>query len=404
MSNEVYLLLVLRPKKEESKLEDRLNRALSHPRKPISKTSSRHGEARVLKGSEEYDDFKKKLDDDLDRYQTVDQDVAIMKDRYLEERGFHYYVNEYPNVSIRKLRDDWHDLHYRERDGYALRRQEALARSAKQKLEIEEIMPKGFAQFEKPRRLRIMETHPMLDSSDIRKKIKAEWDSMPHAEKKDFENKADSEKWMILRATKIKVVHPVATLKHSEEDSLWGNNVKAVDALCKKLNEPKPVILDDISARTPEESKQMTDALEKKIMQCAEKPLSAFMHYMRSRKDWYRETFPKFRYAEIRLQVETEWNAMTAAEKAPFELLAKNHLGQSKAIPMRPMSSWMAYGAIRRPQIKVIHPQLAFGDITKQMAAEWNGMSDAQKAPYDLLAKEDKERYKREKAERDARL
>lgn len=41
---------------------------------------------------------------------------------------------------------------------------------------------------------------------------------------------------------------------------------------------------------------------------------------------------------------------------------------------------------------------MGFGDLTKAIAAEWNGMSDADKKKYNDMAAKDKERYEREKA------
>ncbi len=57
----------------------------------------------------------------------------------------------------------------------------------------------------------------------------------------------------------------------------------------------------------------------------------------------------------------------------------------------------MAYGAKRRPELKVSEPDLSFGDLTKKIATEWNGMSDTEKAPFQATADADKERYQREK-------
>ena len=80
----------------------------------------------------------------------------------------------------------------------------------------------------------------------------------------------------------------------------------------------------------------------------------------------------------------------------------KKKTGKAKAkkdpaAPKRPQSGYMAYGAKRRPELKHSEPDLSFGDLTKKIAAEWNSMSDSDKAPFQATANADKERYQREK-------
>jgi hypothetical protein len=55
--------------------------------------------------------------------------------------------------------------------------------------------------------------------------------------------------------------------------------------------------------------------------------------------------------------------------------------------------------AKRRPEIKVSNPQLAFNDIVKQIANEWNALSEQDKLPFNQLAEIDKQRYAIQMAE-----
>lgn len=64
--------------------------------------------------------------------------------------------------------------------------------------------------------------------------------------------------------------------------------------------------------------------------------------------------------------------------------------------PKRAMSGYMAYGCKRRAEMKISGINLGFGDITKQIAAEWNAMTDDEKEPFNAQAREDLERYRRE--------
>jgi hypothetical protein len=65
--------------------------------------------------------------------------------------------------------------------------------------------------------------------------------------------------------------------------------------------------------------------------------------------------------------------------------------------PKRPASGYMFYGQKRRPELKKSDPKLGFGDLTKQIAGEWNALSDQEKKPFLKLALKDKARYEKEK-------
>eukprot|EP01050_Picozoa_sp_SAG11_P025665 SAG11_NODE_5870_length_1444_cov_1.449814_1_plen_163_part_00 len=61
--------------------------------------------------------------------------------------------------------------------------------------------------------------------------------------------------------------------------------------------------------------------------------------------------------------------------------------------PKRGMSAFMFYSVKRRPQLKAQNPDWAFGEFAKAIGAEWAGMSDKQKKPYNNQAAKDKQRY-----------
>ena len=65
--------------------------------------------------------------------------------------------------------------------------------------------------------------------------------------------------------------------------------------------------------------------------------------------------------------------------------------------PKRPMSGYMAYGLKRRPEIKASMPGITFADLTKQVAGEWDILSEDEKKPYLKIAEMDKIRYQEEK-------
>lgn len=50
----------------------------------------------------------------------------------------------------------------------------------------------------------------------------------------------------------------------------------------------------------------------------------------------------------------------------------------------------------KRPDIKAKHPKYTVGDLAKELGTIWKGLSDKDKAPYEDMAKKDRERYERD--------
>eukprot|EP00826_Nyctotherus_ovalis_P002178 TRINITY_DN10412_c0_g2_i2.p3 TRINITY_DN10412_c0_g2~~TRINITY_DN10412_c0_g2_i2.p3 ORF type:complete len:229 (-),score=83.65 TRINITY_DN10412_c0_g2_i2:103-789(-) len=64
--------------------------------------------------------------------------------------------------------------------------------------------------------------------------------------------------------------------------------------------------------------------------------------------------------------------------------------------PRRPMSSYMTFLRVRRPELNKEHPNAAMCEITKFAAAEWRGLTEEQKQPYFEHALVCKARYAQE--------
>lgn len=64
--------------------------------------------------------------------------------------------------------------------------------------------------------------------------------------------------------------------------------------------------------------------------------------------------------------------------------------------PKRPTSGYMAYGAKRRPELKNSNSAMVHGELTKQIAEEWDKMTPMEKKPYQDVAEIDKIRYQEE--------
>jgi len=61
--------------------------------------------------------------------------------------------------------------------------------------------------------------------------------------------------------------------------------------------------------------------------------------------------------------------------------------------PKRNMSAFFLYSNANRARIKEENPEAKFGDIAKLLSVEFKQVSESERAKYDQLAVEDKERY-----------
>ncbi|KAK1442360.1 hypothetical protein BgAZ_403900 [Babesia gibsoni] len=68
--------------------------------------------------------------------------------------------------------------------------------------------------------------------------------------------------------------------------------------------------------------------------------------------------------------------------------------------PKRALSSYMFFAKEKRVELVAKHPDMAkdVAAIGKMIGTAWNALNEAQKAPYEKLAAEDRARYEREKA------
>ena len=64
--------------------------------------------------------------------------------------------------------------------------------------------------------------------------------------------------------------------------------------------------------------------------------------------------------------------------------------------PKRPLTAFMSYSMKRRPELRELNPDWAFGEFGKALGAEWALMSDIAKAPYVQAAERDQGRYRME--------
>lgn len=63
----------------------------------------------------------------------------------------------------------------------------------------------------------------------------------------------------------------------------------------------------------------------------------------------------------------------------------------------RPLSGYMYFVKDNRADVKREYPTASFGDIGRILGHSWGNLSDNEKAPYEMLAKQDRQRYELEK-------
>ncbi len=61
--------------------------------------------------------------------------------------------------------------------------------------------------------------------------------------------------------------------------------------------------------------------------------------------------------------------------------------------PKRALSAFMCFSKETRPKVIAENPDLAFGDIGKQIGELWRNLSEEDKEPYNKMSAADKERY-----------
>ncbi|CAG9331765.1 unnamed protein product [Blepharisma stoltei] len=71
---------------------------------------------------------------------------------------------------------------------------------------------------------------------------------------------------------------------------------------------------------------------------------------------------------------------------------------KDKSGPKKPKSAFMFFSQDRRQTLKTEQPDLKITEQSKVIGKEWGELTDAEKAPYQEKANQDRERYNKEKA------
>ena len=144
-----------------------------------------------------------------------------------------------------------------------------------------------------------------------------------------------------------------------------------------------------------------------------------------------KKKYPDLDHIAAVKQLGIMWKEASDAEKAPFEAMAKKDqiryeeekeavaskgappesapetetAGKSKKkskkdkdenMPKRALSAYLFFLVQKRGEVKEKYPELDNTAAMKQLGMMWKEASDAEKAPFEAMAKEDKERYEEE--------
>jgi hypothetical protein len=91
-------------------------------------------------------------------------------------------------------------------------------------------------------------------------------------------------------------------------------------------------------------------------------------------------------------------------EKRPAERKEKTLSGEPKKKkmkldgPKRALSAYMYFSSAKRPELSAKNPGITVPEMAKMMGQMWKEASAEERAPFDKMAEEDKERYKRDVA------
>lgn len=89
----------------------------------------------------------------------------------------------------------------------------------------------------------------------------------------------------------------------------------------------------------------------------------------------------------------------SAGEVAPPVVEKKARRKRRKKDPSKPrgrLSAYMYFGQTLRPALRQQHPEASVTELAKLIGQKWRELSDDDKKPYEDLAEQDKERYRRE--------
>jgi hypothetical protein len=197
------------------------------------------------------------------------------------------------------------------------------------------------------------------------------------------------------------------------------------------LKKKKKAVSDSESDSDSEEGTKRTPKRllkKKKDPNAPKRPMSAYLLFCLAKRGAYREAHPEARIIEVSKALAEMWKGLPDSAKAIYQEqaaqakvryeeemrqyqakqeedapVAKSKAPQPKikkeetASPAKkPLSAYMFFAREKREEVKAKHPEMGFGDLTKEMAVMWKEMNETDKQVWTDKAQADMDRYKKE--------
>ena len=188
-----------------------------------------------------------------------------------------------------------------------------------------------------------------------------------------------------------------------------------LDAVLERWGEQKSAVL----ALVP------TSERRKKDKNAPTRPLTAYICFCTKNRPRVKEENKDANGKELITLLAGEWKKLTDKEKKPYVTMAsKDKKRYEKEMasyvppqetgapeekktrkrkekdpnqPKRAISAYLFFSQEKRPEVKEEFPNLANKEVFSKLGAMWKALSEKDRAPYDEMARKDKERYNREK-------
>lgn len=166
-----------------------------------------------------------------------------------------------------------------------------------------------------------------------------------------------------------------------------------------------------------EEAKGSKKGSKKKDKNAPKGATTSYMFYVAANRATLKSEHPDLSFGELAKLLGEKWKTLSSEEKQPYEEQAlqdkeryKNDMNnyvppsgkdddkkkKRKVDPNAPKgasSAYILFGSDARADIKEAHPEFSMIEVTKEIGARWKAISEADKAVYENMAKEDKKRY-----------
>ena len=113
------------------------------------------------------------------------------------------------------------------------------------------------------------------------------------------------------------------------------------------------------------------------------------------------DEFKKIRFKQMEESDSTRFDKEIAAFKKQSKKSKK--AAKDPNAPKGPCGSYMFFASAQRKKISEANPDFKATEIAKELGRMWKDLSPTEKAYYEQLAADDKERFKKEKAKYDGK-